>query len=173
MSRVSTPMRTIILFISLALLGLPGIASAEAPKVEAASAPEGVFVTYGWHNMVIELKDGKFRYWFSSDVKGADLEGLEGTYSSEGDKIVLTHPKLFPLVSNWTVRSVDGIVTLWRSDALKLSEDGKLDLYRMGKDNFFRSGGGSILVPSKKTAEEAWKSPQTVVLTEARAQGAR
>ena len=163
-------MKTTFRSIGVAFLSLTSAFAAAPPKIETASPPEGVFVTYGFgvgHNTVVELKGGKFRYWFSSDRKGADVEALEGTYTADGDKIVLTHPKLIPLVSEWTVRSIDGVVTLWRSDALKLLEEDKLDLYRIGKDNFFRTGNGSILVPSRKTAEEAWKSPQFAVLTEA------
>lgn len=163
-------MKTTFLSIGVAFLSLTSAFSAEPPKIGIASPAEGVFVTYGFgtgHNTVIELKGGKFRYWFSSDRKGADVEGLEGTYTAEGDKIVLKHPKLIPLESNWTVRSIDGVVTLWRSDAIKkLDESDLWNLYQSGKENFFRTGGGSILVPSKKTAAEAWKSPQRA-LTEA------
>lgn len=163
-------MKTTFLSIGVALLSLTSALSAAPPKIEIASPAEGVFVTYGFgvgHNTVIELKGGKFRYWFSSDRKGADVEGLEGTYTTEGDKIVMKHPKLIPLESNWSVRSIDGVVTLWRSDAIKQLDEGTLKLYSSGKQNFFRTGGGSILVPSKKTAEEAWKSPQFDILKEA------
>jgi hypothetical protein len=155
-------MKTTFLLIGAAFLSHTIAFSAAPPKIEVASVAEGVFVTYGFgtgHNMVIELKSGKFRYWFSSDRKGSDVEALEGTYTAEGDKIVLKHPELIPLVSNWIVRSIDGVVTLWRSDAIKQFDEGALKLYSSGKQNFFRTGGGLILVPSKKSAEEAWKVP--------------
>jgi hypothetical protein len=159
-------MQTAFLLIGASFLSLASAFSADLPKIEVASPAEGVFVTYSrglGHNTVIELKGGKFRYWFSSDCVTLEKVEypLEGSYTAEGDQIVIKHPMLYTLVSNWTVRSIDGVVTLWRSDAIKTLEAGQMwNIYSSGKQNFFRTGGGSILVPSKKTAEEAWKSPQ-------------
>jgi hypothetical protein len=145
-------------------------AMAEEPRIEKTSPQDGVFVTYGGHNIVLELKGSKFRYWFSSDRLSPDAPAypLEGTFTAADDKVVLKHDKFIPLESNWTFRMIDGVVTLWRSDAMELSSKvgKKFELYSLGKSNFFRIGGGSILVPTTKTAEHAWKSPQTASLSE-------
>ena len=142
--------------------------ASEEPVIATADPIDGVFFTYGMHNQVIELKEGKFRYWFNSDRKGSDVEGLEGTFKIEGNQVVLSHPKLIELVSKWEVLSIDGVVTLWRSDALKFKEDGELNLYSQGKEAFFKSGGGSILVPSKLSAEKTWApaAPMTMLTQE-------
>lgn len=143
-------------------------AAEDQPIIKPTKPVSGVFFTYGWHNQVIELKDGKFRYWFNSDLKGSDVEALEGSYKVEGNKVILSHPKIFELTANWEVLSIDGVVTLWRRDALKFREEGKLDLYSQGKAKFFRSGGGSILVPSKQSAEKTWEpaAPMTELTKE-------
>jgi hypothetical protein len=143
---------------------------AEEPRIEKTSPQDGVFVTYGGHNIVLELKGSRFRYWFSSDELSPDAPAypLEGTFTAAEDKVVLKHDKFIPLESNWTFRMIDGVVTLWRSDAMELSSKvgKKFEFYSLGKSNFFRIGGGSILVPTTKTAEDAWKSPQTTSLSE-------
>lgn len=151
----------------MVLSGASLTALAEPLKIEAATPANGVFVTYGYHTTVLELKDGKFRYWFSSDAVLEELKyPLEGSYTTEGDKISLKHEKIYPPQVDWTAKSVDGVLTLWRSDALKILAGGKLDLYGSGgKANFLLHGGGSVIVPTKRTAEEAWKSPPERVLT--------
>ena len=159
-------MRLLLFAVCFSVSGFLG--ASEKPVIETAKAVDGVFFTYGMHNQVIELKKGKFRYWFNSDAKGSDVEGLEGAYKIEGNRVVLSHPKLFDLVANWEVLSIDGVVTLWRSDALKFKEEGKIDLYSQGKEAFFKSGGGSILVPSKLSAEKTWApaAPMTMLINE-------
>jgi hypothetical protein len=161
-------MKAIASLIAAVFLVTPSSVLAEEPKIEKARPQNGVFVTYGWHTIVLELKNGKFRYWFSSDVKGEVVAyPLEGTYSTTEDKIVLKHYKFIPIESIWTFRTVDGVLTMWRSDAMKLadSKDRKFDVYPIGKENFHRIGGGWILVPTKKSGEEAWKSPNFPVPT--------
>jgi len=156
----------------LSLLATTLAVSAVPSKVDGVKPQDGIYVTYGMHSIVLELKNDQFRYWFSSDrlpAKGEAIEyPLEGSFTVTGDKIVLQHKKFIPLESNWTFKKLDGVVTMWRTDAIKhlAEKDGKFDPYYSGKENFFRTGGGSILVPTDKTAEEAWKSPQYAVLTE-------
>ena len=151
-------MKAASLSIGIAVLLQTLSAPAEQPKIEVAAATDGVFVTYGMHNIVLELKDGKFRYWFSSDAGSGEERGnpLEGTYTAEGDKLVLKHDKMIPLEKNWTARSVDGLVTLWRSDAIGMLEKGTLDLSGPGYQRFPFVGAGSIIVPVQRTAEDAW-----------------
>ncbi|MGJ8635052.1 MAG: hypothetical protein ACSHX7_14145 [Luteolibacter sp.] len=143
--------------------------SAAPPKIESVEPKDGVFVTYGLgHSTVLELKDKRFRYWFTSDrIRLEKVEyPLKGDFTTVGDSIVLEYRKGTPLQSNWTFRAVNGVVTLWRPDALKMSEADKLDLVRMGDESFFHTGSGSVLVPCMKSAEEAWESPQYAVLNE-------
>ena len=162
-------MKTLFSAISLSI-GVSALAFGieDQPVIKPTKPVDGVFFTYGIHNQVIELKDGKFRYWFNSDCKGSDVEALEGSYKVEGNKVILSHPKIFELTANWDVLSIDGVVTLWRRDALQFREEGKLDLYSQGKGNFFRTGGGSILVPSKQSAEKTWEpaAPMTKLTEE-------
>ncbi len=144
-------------------------AAADQAKIAPATPADGVYVTYGDHSIVLELKGGKFRYWFSSDAKiaGDELKyPLAGTYSTDGDKIVLKHEKITAPQGEWTARQVDGVLTLWRSDALKIHKEGKLDLYIAGKANFLRAGAGMVLVPTTKTADQAWAPPEVRTLTE-------
>lgn len=162
-------MKTLIFAVCLPLAASSSAFAAEDPPIIKPTKPiNGVYFTYGWHNQVIELKDGKFRYWFNSDSKGSDVEALEGFYKVEGNKVILSHPQIFELTANWEVLSIDGVVTLWRRDALKSREEGKLDLYSQGKEEFLRSGGGSILVPSKQSAEKTWEpaAPMTELTEE-------
>jgi hypothetical protein len=120
----------------------------------AAKSQNGVFFTYtGYMTTVLELKDGHFRYWFETDVKRPKEPDypLTGEYSISSDTITLKHD----LVSQreWTFRAVNGIVTLWRPEALDGSKtDKSLDLKRLKS-----YGLGSILVATDKPAEELWK----------------
>lgn len=55
---------------------------------------------------------------------------------------------------------MDGFVTLWRPDALKMQKGpgGYLNSYPFGVKNFRRCGTGAILVRSDRAAEVSWKS---------------
>ena len=165
-------MKTTLLSVGVAFLSHSSAYSDAPPKIEITQPQDGVYVTFGLgHSIVLELKEERFRYWFSSDrIPLEKVEyPLEGSFTVVGDSIALEHKKLIPLSSNWTFRTIDGVVTMWRSDAIKLlteKRDG-LDLYASGKENFFLTGRGSILVPTKKAAEEAWKSPQYATTAEA------
>ncbi|MGJ8642876.1 MAG: hypothetical protein ACSHX9_05670 [Luteolibacter sp.] len=145
---------------------------AAPPEIETSKPKDGVYLTYGMHSIVLELKENRFRYWFTSDrlpAKGEELDyPLEGSFTVDGDTIVLEHKEFIPLESNWTFKTVDGVVTMWRLDAMELLADDKNEpeLYNLGRKNFLPIGWGSILVPTKKSAEEAWNSPQHATLTE-------
>ena len=134
------------------------VVASEESVIEPADVVDGVYLTHTWHSYVIELKKGRFRYWFSSDAMDSEVERLEGPFDVEGTQVVLSHPKLPGRRADWEVLSIDGVVTLWRSDAIRLRKEGKLHLYSQGKESFFKFGGGSILVPSKLSVEEAWVS---------------
>jgi hypothetical protein len=129
----------------------------DLPTIKSIPPQNGVFVTYtGCMNIVIELKDGKFRYWFESDEKKPDesVYPLTGNYTVSDNRIVLAHPKIHPY--RYTFRSVDGKSTLWREDAIKMDEEGRFSLGPSSKYTFDSCGTGSILVLSPRKAEKAW-----------------
>ncbi len=143
--------------------------AATSLKISDAEPEDGVFVTNtGYMMTVLELKDGRFRYWFKSDAGFRDQPKfpLAGTYSAKGNQITLTHDQVFQ--KHWTFRKVDGFLTLWRPDAIKMqnSAKGYLKDYTFGIKNFQRCGTGSILVLSDRPAEVAWEKPRYVEITE-------
>jgi hypothetical protein len=74
----------------------------------------------GFSGEFLELKDGKFRYWFYSDVVGVDdppKYPLEGRYKIEGEKLTLDHKDVYSNVR--TLDELNGIKIVWREDGLK------------------------------------------------------
>jgi len=91
-----------------------------------AKLTEGVYSmceeVAGYSGEVVELKDGKFRYWFYSDVV-TDHEPqypLSGNYRISGDTLMLVHDQI-PREER-TIAVVNGVDVLWRDDGLKLWE---------------------------------------------------
>ena len=139
------------------------------PAISETGPHEGVFVTYtGFMRTILELDGGRFRYWFLSDAKRLPEPDypLEGNYSIANNRVLLAHPDVSVLQSDWTFRDVNGIVTLWRRDALETPGKGYLDSYPFGIENFRRCGVGSILVKTDRRAEIAWAEPQYVEVSE-------
>jgi len=94
---------------------------------KAPPAADGIYMlcreVEGYSGETLELKDGKFRYWFYSDVV-TDKEPkypLEGTYTVKGDSITLTHPDLYSPTR--TLAVVNGVSVVWRDDGLKLYKE--------------------------------------------------
>jgi hypothetical protein len=94
-----------------------------------AKLPEGVYSlceeVAGYSGEVLELRDGKFRYWFYSDV-GTDKEPtypLSGTYAVSGTTLTLDNKEIYK--RERTIAVVNGVNVLWRSDGLKLWTDDK------------------------------------------------
>ncbi|MGB0582302.1 MAG: lipocalin family protein [Limisphaerales bacterium] len=144
---------------------------AATPMVVDAKPKDGVFVTNtGYMMTVLELKDGKFRYWFKSDARSLSEPKypLSGDYTVSGNRITLKHEQISQ--KQWTVRKVDGFLTLWRPDAIKMQDSpkGYLNKYSFGIRNFQRCGTGSILVLSDRPAEVAWEKPRYVEVSEER-----
>jgi hypothetical protein len=143
--------------------------AAAPPKITDAKPQNGVFVTNtGYMTTVLELKDGKFRYWFQSDSKSRNEPKypLAGDYSVINNRITLKHDRVSQ--KHWTFLNVDGFVTLWRPDALKMQNDpgGYLNAYTVGLENFRRCGTGAILILSDRPAELTWKKPRYVEVAE-------
>jgi len=89
-----------------------------------AKLTEGVYSmceeVAGYSGEVVELKDGKFRYWFTSDVStGREPEyPLSGEYRVSGDTLTLVHDQIHR--KDRTIAVVNGVDVLWRDDGLKL-----------------------------------------------------
>jgi hypothetical protein len=68
----------------------------------------------GFQQEILELKNGQFRYWFSSDV--IDLNPtkypIEGSYEIKGNQLVLSNG------STYTVRLLHGVRSFWRPGAV-------------------------------------------------------
>lgn len=90
---------------------------------KTAAPPEGVYTmcrdVSGFSGETIELMDGKFRYWFYSDVATEDEPSypLTGTYGISENTLTLDHPKISNPVRRFAV--VNGVHVLWRKDGLE------------------------------------------------------
>lgn len=84
----------------------------------------------GFSEETIELQDGKFRYWFYSDVlvDGEPTYPLEGAYCIFGSTLTLEHPRIHEPVR--TIAVVNGVNVLWRKDGLDLwKKEGRIHAY--------------------------------------------
>ncbi|MFT3990160.1 MAG: hypothetical protein QM680_02000 [Luteolibacter sp.] len=127
----------------------------EEKKPAANTSKDGVYYTCtGVMSTVLELKNGKFRYWFESDSKDPDEPNypLSGNFTVTGDTITLQHPAIFPPQNRWHFRTFENIPSLWREDALNFTFPTAADMTR-----FKQAGAGSVLILTSKTAEKAWK----------------
>jgi len=112
-----------------------------------AGVEEGVyFFKNGFSTLILELRDGQYRYWFSSDV-GIDDEPaypLIGQYSATGPVVHLEH-KHWIVQDEWTFTRLNGQPTLWRPAAIKYwSTTPTLDSY-------------GVLYPTKLKPEDIWR----------------
>jgi hypothetical protein len=144
-------MKSILIYLLLTYLCV--VVRANEPAVADAKPQNGVFFTYTGHmTTVIELKDGHFRYWFESDFKFAKEPRypLTGEYTVSDNTITLKHDEVSQ--RQWTFRTVDSLLTLWRLDAIEsFSKKRELEV------SFLRRFGvGGILVSSDKPAEYLW-----------------
>jgi hypothetical protein len=109
---------------SLIALATAFLCCQEEPKLR-----EGVYAmceeVTGYSGETIELKDGKFRYWFYSDVVAGDEPHypLSGSYSVKGNTLTLDLDKIHS--KERTIAVVNGVNVLWRKDGLALWEKEK------------------------------------------------
>jgi|SRR6185503_964380 hypothetical protein len=106
------------------------------------------FFKNGFSTLILELKDGRFRYWFSSDVSGLDEPAypVTGEYSIEGARIRLMH-KEWRLQDQWTFRRLNTETTLWRPTAI--------EWWRVKRAfDFF-----GVLYPTDLKPEDIWHKP--------------
>ena len=95
----------------------------EQVKPEKPGRIEGVYLlceeVAGFSGEALELKDGKFRYWFYSDVGGDTTKyPLIGTYVVKEDKLLLQHPDINS--KERILSTLNGHSVVWRDDGLKL-----------------------------------------------------
>ena len=93
------------------------------PRVGPMESPrEGVFQfrNRAFSGLVLELRQGRFRYWFFSDVPCKDTPRypVEGTYTTQGPVISLLHPHRL-VQKKWIFLELDGKPSLWRPSALE------------------------------------------------------
>jgi hypothetical protein len=72
----------------------------------------------GYSGEKLELKDGRFKYWFYSDVRTGEepTYPLSGTYTIEGTTLKLNHAKIWN--SERTFDKINGVDVIWREDGL-------------------------------------------------------
>ena len=106
----------------LLMAGLWGSWADEATN-EHLKALDGVYKmpveVSGFSGETIELHDGRFRYWFYTDV-GTDQEiqyPLTGIYEVHGDQIKLLHDDIYS--NERTLATVQDQTVLWRDDGLR------------------------------------------------------
>ena len=145
------------------LLALVVPASAQNPPTPIGTVKEGVYFLGGmFQTIIVELKDGQFRFWFSSDMKlSGDLTRYPhtGKYGTNGGEITFvttnsyvrrglggetSYTNHLVQTNRWTFMTHDGKTTLWRPEALKQwKEKRELDGY-------------GILFSTDKKLEEIW-----------------
>lgn len=97
-------------------------------ELEKPSQIDGVYMlceeVAGYSGEALELKDGKFRYWFYSDVGGDKTKyPLVGTYVVKKEKLLLQSPDIHP--KERILSTLNGHSVLWRDDGLKLWREQK------------------------------------------------
>lgn len=98
-----------------------GCSGASPPEITNDRLAEGVYCTTseisGYTGTTLELKDGRFRYWFYTDI--ADPDGpkypITGEYEFQNGAILLNADENFQ--RRWFVDVVNGTPVLWRQDA--------------------------------------------------------
>ena len=127
-------------------------------KVENKSEKiDGVFVTSqgiaGFSGTVLELKNGKFRYWFYSDVGQPEETKfpLTGDFKIQGKNLSLSNPKVNQIA--WEIATINNRLVLLRDDAADAWKSGKLYDY-----------GILIKVDGIKSADEKYDHPSINVL---------
>ena len=110
---------------------------------------EGVYYfSTGLSTLVLELQQGRFRYWYSTDAKGgpAPTYPVTGKYIADRATLQLLHNEP-DLQDVWTFRKIDDITTLWRPNALKWWHE------KRGYDGY------GVLYPSDRKPEDIWRRP--------------
>jgi hypothetical protein len=102
---------------------------AVAPKAGGAESPPGIDGVYrtcsevaGYSGTILELKGGRYRYQFWTDVDPAVNNvktPLEGPYEIKAGRVILDNKEILQMQREWTPDVVQGIRVLWRDDGLQ------------------------------------------------------
>ena len=114
------------------------------------SVEEGVYYfSTGFSTLILELREGRFRYWFWSDVKGLPEPSypVTGKYLARGPTVQLLHNEV-TLQDVWTFRKIDVITTMWRPNALKWWHEKRC------------YDGYGVLYPTERKPEDVWRNPE-------------
>ena len=114
---------------------------------EAGILQEGVYAhTDPYNKEIIELKNGRFRYWSSSDMKTNfdPSYPLTGRYEFSDGILLLKHAKIWK--PRWRFRIFKGVPTLWSKTALEFWRSHP-------KEQQFRT-----LFKQRYRSEEIWRS---------------
>ena len=105
----------LLLFVAVATTTCAATAAEEVPR-----AVDGVYHFHnGYQSETLELRGGRFRYWFSTDYGASNgKRALEGTYAIAGATLTLLGPELH-LGNKRIFHSFRGIDALWRPYALE------------------------------------------------------
>jgi hypothetical protein len=139
---------------SFTLLLLAALARgfAQSSPTPADLVEEGVYVDQSmWHMDLLELKNGRFRYWHSSDARvlGETEYPVAGSYTTNGSTIAfafkaytfkasingVTNSFDHYQTNHWTFTRHNGQIELWRTNVL---------------------GNRQILLPTNAPAQRVW-----------------
>ncbi len=142
-SRIRTALAALVVCLA------PAAAHCQNAPAPLGSVKEGVYYFQNrYSSLILELKGGTFRYWFTSDVKMRDEPAypLTGRYTTNGGTVTLPHKEIYQ--TNWTFKTYDGKPTLWRPSALEYWDDSKkVDAY-------------GVLYPTTRKPEEIWDNKE-------------
>jgi hypothetical protein len=177
-------MKTVIAFL---LLTLVTRVAAQTEPTPIKIAQEGVYFLDGmFQTTILELKDGKFRYWFSSDAKvmGEPNYPVSGKYTTNGGAITfvaLASSNIWQSVSKTMTNATNGNIetsvqmrgwdgtmkgTLFTNYFFGtntwtfMSYTGKTTLWRPEALKLWNEkkqlDGYGILIPTSRKPEEIW-----------------
>lgn len=123
---------------SLPLLVVLCVAACSSqPETPGTPPPEGMYCSSGDDTWIfawtfLELKQGKFRYWYETDVPTLNQREypLTGDYSFRDGKLKLNNSKVYE--QEWIADVVNGTPVLWRPKGLqRWREEKVIDQYQV------------------------------------------
>ena len=116
--------------LAIMLMGVGVCAVSASAKSQPRSAVDGLYVipaeVRGYQDERLELKNGRFRYWFSSDAVIVDEYGRKlgpkyparGTFRVNGNRIVFSNSD----VKDRYTDVVNGVSVLWQLESKRIWE---------------------------------------------------
>jgi hypothetical protein len=167
---------------ALALLALVAHAVEQISPVPVGRVVEGTYAQRnGFQTTIVELKEGRYRYWFSSDMKiGGEVTAfpLSGPYTAANSEVTFvvtnTYVNYSSIRTNGTGLLLSGSPDLTPGALVKtnvrhflitnrwtfMNHDGKTTLWRPDAirdwEQTKRLNGYGVLFPASKKPEEIW-----------------